>query len=183
MIFGWELNIIYPDQDMICLFIYSQFYEATEIIFWLNVSSVLCYLGIALISFMCDTSAFMRAVRCISAMSSKPSPPAWHIETQTIWATYDKRYIQMHSLLNWCNWQQASIGSDNGLAPNRRQVIVWTNHDLVLWCLYASLIPRKFVSVCWVWYEIYNSYNRCKTFHTRVPFDLWYICHMDAKKE
>ena len=25
------------------------------------------------------------------------------------------------------NWQYGSIGSDNGLAPNRRQAIIWTN--------------------------------------------------------
>ena len=25
------------------------------------------------------------------------------------------------------NWQQYSIGSDNGLAPARRQAIIWTN--------------------------------------------------------
>ena len=25
------------------------------------------------------------------------------------------------------NWQKNSIGSDNGLAPNRRQAITWTN--------------------------------------------------------
>ena len=25
------------------------------------------------------------------------------------------------------NWQQYSIVSDNGLAPNRRQAIIWTN--------------------------------------------------------
>ena len=29
------------------------------------------------------------------------------------------------------NWQQLSIRSDNGLAPNRRQAIIWTNGDPV----------------------------------------------------
>ena len=32
-----------------------------------------------------------------------------------------------------------SIGSGNGLAPNRRQAIIWTNADLVHWRLYAAL--------------------------------------------
>ena len=31
------------------------------------------------------------------------------------------------------------IGSYNGLAPTRRQAIIWTNDGLVWWCIYASL--------------------------------------------
>ena len=37
------------------------------------------------------------------------------------------------------NWQYISIGLDNGLAPNRRQAIIWTNDGLIYWCIYASL--------------------------------------------
>ena len=37
------------------------------------------------------------------------------------------------------NWQYSNIGSDNGLAPNRQQVIIWTNDDSVQRCIYASL--------------------------------------------
>ena len=36
-------------------------------------------------------------------------------------------------------WQYASIGSDNGLPPGRRQAIIWTNDGLVYLCIYASL--------------------------------------------
>ena len=32
-----------------------------------------------------------------------------------------------------------SIGSGNGLAPNRRQTIIWTNADSVHWRIYAGL--------------------------------------------
>ena len=32
-----------------------------------------------------------------------------------------------------------SIGSDNGLVPNRQQAIIWTNGDAVHWCIYAEL--------------------------------------------
>ena len=32
-----------------------------------------------------------------------------------------------------------NIGSDNGLAPIRRQAIIWTNGGLVYWHIYASL--------------------------------------------
>ena len=36
-------------------------------------------------------------------------------------------------------WQWASIGLDNGLAPNRRQAIIWTNVDPIHWRMYAAL--------------------------------------------
>ena len=31
--------------------------------------------------------------------------------------------------LQWSNWQYSIIVSDNGLAPARRQAIIWTNGD------------------------------------------------------
>ena len=37
------------------------------------------------------------------------------------------------------NWQLVSIGSGNGLAPNRRQAITWTNEDSVHRRIYAAL--------------------------------------------
>ena len=37
------------------------------------------------------------------------------------------------------NWQYVSIGSGNGLTPNRRQAITWTNADPLHWRTYASL--------------------------------------------
>ena len=33
----------------------------------------------------------------------------------------------------------STIGSDNGLAPSRRQAIIWTNGGIVYWRIYASL--------------------------------------------
>ena len=36
-------------------------------------------------------------------------------------------------------WQQPSIGLVNGLMPNRRQAVIWTNADPVHWRLYAAL--------------------------------------------
>ena len=35
--------------------------------------------------------------------------------------------------------QYARIGSDNDLAPSRRQAIIWTNVDLIRWRIYAAL--------------------------------------------
>ena len=37
------------------------------------------------------------------------------------------------------NWQYVSIGSDDGLASSRRQVIIWSIADPVHWRIYAAL--------------------------------------------
>ena len=37
------------------------------------------------------------------------------------------------------NYHYIIIGSDDGLAPIRRQAIIWTNGDLIYWRTYASL--------------------------------------------
>ena len=37
------------------------------------------------------------------------------------------------------NEHYASIGSDNGLVPNRRQAIIWTNDGLVYWRICVSI--------------------------------------------
>ena len=36
------------------------------------------------------------------------------------------------------NWQWSSTGLDNGLAPNRRQAIIWTNTESIHWRIYAA---------------------------------------------
>ena len=45
--------------------------------------------------------------------------------------------------MNRPNWQYNSVGSDNDLAPTRRQAIIWTNDGLVCWRIYASLGLNK----------------------------------------
>ena len=52
------------------------------------------------------------------------------------------------------NWQKAIIGSDNGLAPNRRQAIIWTNGGLVYGRIYASHGLNK---LSYTWDVLYNS--------------------------
>ena len=37
------------------------------------------------------------------------------------------------------NWQYGSIGSENGLAPSKRQAIIWAKVGLAYWRIYASL--------------------------------------------
>ena len=77
------------------------------------------------------------------------SPPPW-----TKWSPFRRRYFQMQ-FLKWkcmnCDWhfneicsqghywQWISIGSDTGLAPNRRQVIIWTNAGPIHWRIYAAI--------------------------------------------
>ena len=61
------------------------------------------------------------------------------------WLLLSRRHFQMHfrewKYMNFdydftevcsqrSNWQYSSMGSDNGLAPSRRQAIIWTNDDL-----------------------------------------------------
>ena len=59
-----------------------------------------------------------------------------HIEAETKWPTCPRRHFQMNenvsiaiqiSLKFVPTDQYSSIGSDNGLAPSRRQAIIWTN--------------------------------------------------------
>ena len=50
------------------------------------------------------------------------------------------------------NWQYESIGSDNGLAPNKRQAIIWSNVIMLYWRICAT--PRRlilFKSLQFIW--------------------------------
>ena len=49
---------------------------------------------------------------------------------------FDSNFIEICS--QGSKWY-SSIGSDNALAPNRQQAIIWSNDGLVYWCIYASL--------------------------------------------
>ena len=42
------------------------------------------------------------------------------------------------------NLQYVIIGSDNGLAPNSRQAIIWIKDGFVYWHMYASLSLNEF---------------------------------------
>ena len=44
------------------------------------------------------------------------------------------------------NLQQSTIGLDNGLTPNRRQAIIWTNADPIHWRIYAALGRDEFIN-------------------------------------
>ena len=70
---------------------------------------------------------------------------------EKIWIS-NKNFMEIFSLGS--NWQYVSIGSDNGLAPSRRQAIIWTNVDPVYRRIYAALgggeLMTEFVSISWI---------------------------------
>ena len=57
------------------------------------------------------------------------------------------------------NWQLASIGSGNGLVPNRRQAITWTSEDPVNWRIYAALGGDELRQKRWVPTEQFDKYK------------------------
>ena len=76
------------------------------------------------------------------------------ISPWTKWPPFHRQHFQMHfhewkflyfdsNFTEVCsqgvNRQKVSVGSGNGLAPNRRQAIIWTNADPGLWRKYAAL--------------------------------------------
>ena len=50
---------------------------------------------------------------------------------------FDENFSEVCSLES--NFQLPNNGLDNGLAPNRRQAIIWTNVDPIHWRIYAAL--------------------------------------------
>ena len=62
------------------------------------------------------------------------------------------------------NYHYANIGSDDGLAPNRRQAIIWNNAGLVYWRIYVSLDLNE-LNHCplgtSVWFQMCNFQMRC----------------------
>ena len=59
-----------------------------------------------------------------------------------------------------------SIGLDNGLAPNRRQAIIWTNADSIPWCIYAALGEMSFSRIKWHFIESMIWMSSAITQHT-----------------
>ena len=83
----------------------------------------------------------MVPIRLVYQFSDIYLPPQ-HIEVEMKWTTFSRRHFQMH-FFNESLWISLkislkyipnvrmnhipNIGSDNGLAPTRRQAIIWTN--------------------------------------------------------
>ena len=60
----------------------------------------------------------------------------WIFYGENVWVSI-KNFTEVCSQES--NWQWLSPGLDNGLAPNRRQAIIWTNADPIHWRIYAEL--------------------------------------------
>ena len=56
------------------------------------------------------------------------------------------------------NWKYVITHLDNGLVPNRRQAIIWTN-DLIYWRIYASLSLNELTHCGQMVYATYNWVN------------------------
>ena len=73
----------------------------------------------------------------------------WLISPWTKWPIFSDAFSWMKRFVFWLKlyWSlflrvqltKSSIGSNNGLASNRRQAIIWTNADPVHWRIYAAL--------------------------------------------
>ena len=64
------------------------------------------------------------------------------------------------------NYEWASIGLDNVLAPNRQQALIWTVDGLAYWCKYAPLVPQKLTWLKRVMYDDAITFlSICDAFH------------------
>ena len=64
----------------------------------------------------------------------------WHFQLHFLewkWYNSDSNFTEICSQES--NWWYDSIGSGNGLAPNRQQAIIWINADPIHWRIYAAL--------------------------------------------
>ena len=91
-----------------------------------------------------------------------------HIEDETKWTPFRRRHFQMYFLeFKYMNsdkkftyiyslrsiQQYSSFGLDNGLAPSRRQAIIWTNDGLLYLCIYAYLGHNELICK-WFFYAL-----------------------------
>ena len=83
----------------------------------------------------------------IAAISQTTCPNAFS------WIDIFEFKIKFHwNMFLESNWQYVGIGSDNGLAPSRRQAIIWTNAHPINWRIYTALGGDELihsVHICW----------------------------------
>ena len=108
----------------------------------------------------------------------------WHNGTGTKWLTFCRRHFQLH-FLGWkplyfdsnfaeiyykeSIWQYVSIVSGDGLAPVRRQAIVWTNDDPVCRHIFVTWPQR----ICW------NALIICKIMEDLHQFSQFTATHLE----
>ena len=63
----------------------------------------------------------------------------------------------LNDFIDGFNWKEANIGPDNGLAPFRRQAIIWSNVDSVLLRNMTSLSLNRLILQIWKKKLLYYS--------------------------
>ena len=75
--------------------------------------------------------------------------------------TFSNAFSWMKSFVFWLKFYWSLflrvqlIGSDNGLVPNRRQAIIWTNADPIHWRIYAALGGDELKATETVYIQVY----------------------------
>ena len=108
---------------------------------------------------------------------------------ETRWPPFSRRHFQMHfpewkcvnfewNFTELCsqgsNWQYASIGSDNGLVPNRRQAIIWNNGGLGCQLIYASRGLNELRTGA-VWSQCYRYWPNHDFVHVNWVDIIWVV--------
>ena len=86
-------------------------------------------------------AAILFQPQCVNTLEARTK---FHNIFQALWNALFWRVLHFYlNLTKVClrgsNWQQVSIGSGDGLGPNRWQSITWTNVDPIHLCIYSSL--------------------------------------------
>ena len=63
------------------------------------------------------------------------------------------------------DWQYESIGSDNDMAPDRRQDIIWTNGSLGHWLIYVSLGLDELIHDVLNYFKMNSKYMHLMSMH------------------
>ena len=83
---------------------------------------------------MCDYLSTL-GLKWMHVSKGSPEQNGRHFADDIFQCTFMKEIL--HSKRS--NWQEVSIGSDDGYVSKGRQAIVWTNDDQLYWRIYASL--------------------------------------------
>ena len=102
---------------------------------------------------------------CVSTQLILYNNHIQHIEAETRWPPFFRRHFRTHFLewkcynighnftevfSKWPDQQYSSIGSDNGLAPIRRQAIIWTNDGYITdaYMRHSASMSEIFCEIC-----------------------------------
>ena len=113
--------------------------QTTTVSFNATLENIVCEMG--------DISGVSDTLITAPVPSTK-WPPFWQTTILNAFFNENDR-IPIQICSQESNWQYASIGWGKGLVLKRRQVITWTNADLVHWRIYVTLGGDELNSACW----------------------------------